>query len=203
MFTWAKNEQSIEVDNFLLNVTKPVAPPGRERRLVEDEEERLFAAAAKSNAPSLGLCITLAIETGMREGNIADLHWEQIDFKEKVITLKRTKNGDGLNVPLSVKAEAALLAYPRALNIGKVTGFYGADGLGRAFRQACKDAGIVGLNFHDLRHEAASRIAPFVPSTTLCKIMGWKSMSMANRYYNPLKKELVTARLTAESARAA
>lgn len=45
----------------------------------------------------------------------------------------------------------------------------------------------------EMRHEAASRIAPSVETATLAKIMGWKNIQMAMRYYNPTAKELVTA----------
>lgn len=203
MFTHARNEWSIQVDNFILNVSKPSAPPGRDRRFIDDEELRLLSAARQSRAPSLELCIILAIETGMRAGNIVDLRWEQVDFQEKVIVVKRTKNEAALTAPLSIKAEAALLAFPRPSMGGRITNFYDSAGLGSAFRQACKVAGIVGLNFHDLRHEAASRLAPLVPTATLCKLMGWKSIAMAMRYYNATASELVTARRAAESARAA
>jgi len=203
MFSNARKEWSIPVDNFILNISKPTAPPGRERRLIDDEEKRLLAAARQSQATSLELCIILAIETGMREGNIVDLHWEQIDFKQKVIFLDRTKNGSGLTVPLSVKAEAALKAYRCESSRGRITRFYDAAGLGAAFRRARKIAGIDGLNFHDLRHEAASRLAPLVPTATLCKLMGWKSIAMAMRYYNATPQELLKIRRAAESARVA
>lgn len=200
MFTEARKEWSIQVDNFILNIRKPSAPPGRDRRFIGDEEGRSLSAARLSHAPSLELCIILAIETGMRAGNIVDLRWEQINFPEKVIVIKRTKNGTSLTSPLSMKAEAALLAYPRSLKEGRITNHYDLAGLGAAFRQARKIAGISGLNFHDLRHEAASRLAPLVPTATLCKLMGWKSIAMAMRYYNPTTSELVSVRPGSESA---
>ena len=47
------------------------------------------------------------------------------------------------------------------------------------------------FHFHDLRHEAASRLAPHMPVQTLAKVMGWKTLQMAMRYYNPTEQELV------------
>ena len=45
--------------------------------------------------------------------------------------------------------------------------------------------------FHDLRHETASRFAPRMTAQTLAKVMGWKTIQMAMRYYNPTDSELV------------
>lgn len=65
--------------------------------------------------------------------------------------------------------------------------------LGKACERACKRAGIEDLRFHDSRHEAACRLAPHMPMATLAKIMCWKSIQMAMRYYNPTDAELVEA----------
>lgn len=123
MFTNARKEWSIPVDNFILNVIKPPAPPGRERCFIDDEEQGLLAAARQSRAPSLELCIILVIETGMRAENIVDLNWEQIDFKQKVIFLDRTKNGIGLTIPLSIKAESALKHMTASCHRAKLRAF--------------------------------------------------------------------------------
>lgn len=150
-----------------------------------------MAAARDCKNPGLECAIVLAIETGMRRGEMAGLHWPQIDLKANVIRLDKTKNGERRIVPLSERAEAALRAMPRALS-GKVFAFHDSDGVGKAFVRACERAGIAGLRFHDLRHEAASRFAPRMPAPTLAKLMGWKSIQMAMRYYNPTERELLS-----------
>lgn len=195
LFTVARKEWSLPITNPLDTVSKPEEPKFRERRLVGDEEARLFAAAQDSHvrAPILTFCIRLAIETGMRAGEIVKLTWQQIDLANHVIRLKLTKNGDGRTVPLSVAAEDAIRALPRPLHGGRITNFFDTRGMSAAFRRACKRAGIHDLHFHDLRHEAASRLAPTMPIATLAKIMGWRTLEMAMRYYNPLDNELVAA----------
>lgn len=60
-----------------------------------------------------------------------------------------------------------------------------------------------GLALHDLRHEAASRLAPHVTAQTLAKIMGWRTIQMAMRYYNPSHAELLAAVDAATTARTA
>ena len=47
------------------------------------------------------------------------------------------------------------------------------------------------LVFHDLRHEAASRLAGKLSAQELCKMMGWKTLQMAMRYYHPTAEDLV------------
>lgn len=126
----------------------------------------------------------------MRRGEIADMTWKQVDFAAKVVRLEITKNGSRRIVPLSEKAEEALRTLPRNIG-GKVFTFFDSNGLGAAFTRACLRAEIEDLRFHDLRHEAASRFAPRMPATTLAKLMGWKSINMSMRYYNPTESELV------------
>lgn len=193
VFNVAKRDWSIPIDNHITHIRKPPLPAGRERRLENDEEARLFAAANAGRTDMLALCITLALETGMRRGEIADLTWEHIDLHNHVIRLNMTKNGDSRLVPLSEAAEAALRALPRPLHGGRLTTFHDSNGLGAAFRRACKRGGVTGLCFHDLRHEAASRLAPKMPVATLAKVMGWRTLQMAMRYYNPKAHELVAA----------
>lgn len=201
MFNHARKAWSIPVQNWISDVAVPSPGDGRERRLVGDEEARLLAAAKLSRAPSLELCIVLSIETGLRAGNIVDLHWQDIDFEEQLIYVGKTKNGSSLVVPLSHVALSALKTYSGRKASGRITRFTGSEGLGAAFRVACKKARITDLHFHDLRHEAASRLGPHVPTVTLAKLMGWKTLSMAMRYCNPKDEELREARRAAEVAR--
>ena len=68
-----RRDRSIPVENFVQEIRKPRLHEERDRRLVGHEEARLLVAAADSRAPGLAACIILAIETGMRRGEIADL----------------------------------------------------------------------------------------------------------------------------------
>jgi integrase len=181
-------------------------PSGRDRRLIGDEEARLLAAAREDSRfpQALEMAILLAIETGLREGRLATLSWADVDLDTGVVkVLSKNPRKDemkAVTVPLSSRAVLLLRSLPRSIN-GRVFGeaFETGDDLGRAFRHATKRAGIQGLTFHDLRHEAASRLAPHMNAQTLAKVMTWKSIQMAMRYYNPLDQELVAARRKAEA----
>lgn len=190
VLTTAREEWSIPVENWAMRVRKPSPGKHRERRLVSDEEAKLMAACRKSKNVGLACAVVLAIETGMRRGEIAQLSWEDVDFHTHIITLELTKNGDKRIVPLSERAELALRQLPRNFD-GRVFTFHDSNGLGASFACACERAGIKNLRFHDLRHEAASRYAPRMPATALAKLMGWRSLQMTLRYYNPHPHELV------------
>ncbi|MBC3808489.1 site-specific integrase [Undibacterium seohonense] len=189
----ARRDWSIPIENSVTDIRKPKLPRGRDRRLVGDEETRLFEAAAECRSEGLDVCIRLALEMGMRRGEISNLRWSQVDFEQHVIRLDLTKNGEARVVPMSTTAEDAIRSLHTPTSMGRLFEFYDSDGLGKAYSRACKRAGIVGLRFHDLRHEAASRWAKKVPVATLAKIFGWKTLQMAMRYYNPTAEELVAA----------
>ena len=102
---------------------------------------------------------SFAIETAMRQGEILGLTWAGVDVQKGIAKLVDTKNGDARDVPLSRgnrDPEGAPADGLRRCNAG----FPAEDGtsLIRAFRRACNAAGLVDLKFHDLRHEAVSRL---------------------------------------------
>jgi integrase len=186
----ARKDWSITVENWVQHVRKPSAGRPRDRRLKGDEEQRMLSACRGCKNLSLEAAVVLAIETGMRRGEIVELTWEQVDLPHKIIKLQLTKNGDSRGVPLSVKAEAVLRKLSPKES-GKIFAFHDSNGVGAAFARACTRADIEDLRFHDLRHEAASRKALRMSVAHLAKVMGWGTIQMAMRYYNPHDEELV------------
>jgi len=86
----------------------PSPPKGRTRRLEGNEEQLLLAAADKGRVPYLRPLIELAVETGMRRGELLGLRWEHIDLERRVAHLPLTKNGTSRDVPLSTRAVETL-----------------------------------------------------------------------------------------------
>jgi integrase len=82
-------------------VTKPPEAKGRDRLLTLEEKNRLLVACKASSTPYLYPIVSIALLTGMRYGEIVGLHWEDIHFELKTITLHQTKNGDGRVLPLT------------------------------------------------------------------------------------------------------
>ncbi len=145
----------------------PKKPEGRQRYLSKDEIPRLIAACARSQNRYLDCIVTLAINTGMRKGEIVGLEWGRVDleaddgFMAKV-TLYKTKNGKPRSVPLNHAATQALLALEPDPQHRQGLLFPNGDGrplsIRNAFDTAVKRAGLEGFRFHDLRHTAASHM---------------------------------------------
>jgi integrase len=134
-------------------------PEGRLRFLDEGEAVRLLDACRVSKNPWLFAIVTIALNTGMRRGEILGLSWERVDFGRGVLQLEVTKNGRRREIPMNRAVDAALSGLPGPKVEGLV--FRRADGsawgaVRTAFERACRAAKIEDFRFHDLRHTAAS-----------------------------------------------
>ena len=141
--------------NPVEQIKLPKNNPPRERRLRVGEYDLLKIKAMKTRVWYLWPIIEMAIETGMRRGEILSLEWINIDFERARLLLPMTKNGRSRWVPLSKKALLILDHVPRTSNlvfpISEVA-------VRQAWERLRKRSGLMDLNFHDLRHEAISRM---------------------------------------------
>ena len=190
----------VDLINPVELVRKPKLPQGRDRRLIGDEEERLLSACAAMN-PELADIVIIAIETAMRQGEILGLEWRHVHWLDHTVYLPDTKNGTARLVPLSERAEAALQRQQQRATGKDGKGLhparvwrYTSDGMRASYAKAMKKAGITGLTFHDLRHEATSRLCEKgIPIMTVQAITGHKSTQMMKRYTHISGKVLVDA----------
>lgn len=171
----------------------PNQAKGRERRLQPGEGQKLVQAAHQYGG-ELEHIIVLALETGMRRGELSELRWKDIDLKKRTATLWDTKNGDNRVVPLSTKALTLLDSLP--INIKGYVFAMLPDSITRAFNRICERAKIKELRFHDLRHEATSRFFEMGLSIMeVSSITGHKDLSMLKRYTH-LKAEDLAKKLS-------
>ena len=105
--------------------TKPKIDKGRERRLENDEEERLLKAAS----PNLRPVILFALATAMRREEIASLQWKNVNLRGRYALLLDTKNTETRTVPLSQDALDILRSMPRGADNEIVFGMARADQL--------------------------------------------------------------------------
>ena len=198
LFGVARKEWDMpELINPVPLVRKPKLPKGRDRRLRGDEESRLLQECAKMN-PELADIVRFAIETAMRQGEILDMTWDNVHLDRHTVFLPHTKDPkmpESRTVPLSEAAEQCLVRQKarQCAEDGRVWKVQ-MEGLKYAYAQAKRKAGITGLTFHDLRHEATSRLAEKgLPIMTLQAITGHKSMQMLKRYTHISPDALVRA----------
>ncbi|EQD28817.1 shufflon-specific recombinase, partial [mine drainage metagenome] len=106
-----------------------------------------------------------------------------MDLQGCTAHLPHTKNGHARDVPLASRAVSALRALPRRID-GQVFGLR-PDSVTQAFERAAVRAGIDDVRFHDLRHEATSRLADVLQMHELAKVTGHRDPRMLMRYYHP------------------
>lgn len=188
LYTTARREWDMPgLPNPLDDATKPsTAGTQRNRRLEAGEEKKLLSACAEGPA-WLAPVVSLAIETAMRRGEIASLSEDKI--AGAIARLPMTKNGRARQVPLSPAAQKALQAARKAAD-GRLR-MPPADDISRAFCAAVKAAGLTDLHFHDLRHEATSRLFERGLSIhEVAAITGHQTWSMLARYTHPRAEDL-------------
>lgn len=200
------------VQNPVANIRKPSPGKGRNRRLGKGEEKALKEAVAQHSNPMLRWIFEIALETGMRSSEITGLRLGQVSVDRRVVHLIDTKNDDARTVPLTRRAAAIFeeaLANPvRPKDCDLVFfGEPGKDGVRRPYNfnkiwgNIKKKLGIANFRFHDLRHEAVSRLVEAgLSDQEVASISGHKSMQMLRRYTH-LRAEDLIEKLDAAKAR--
>lgn len=179
VFNYAIREWSLPIKNPLQGVSRPADSRARERRPSTAE---LGAIRSHFAEKKMGLLVELAIETAMRLSELCSIEWADVNLDGQYITLSDTKNGTKRNVPLSTRAVELLRPH---VSKGPVIGIT-AGSAGVFWREAMKVLKIEDLHFHDLRHEATTRLSTkLVNVLELAAVTGHKSLKHLQRYYNP------------------
>ena len=197
VFEQARKEWGLALSNPVRQIRMPKPGKPRTRRLEAGEEEALLAACAASGAHYLHSFVVLAIETGMRFGELAGVTWANVNFEKRTIYLPDTKNGQARTVPLSTRAVAALQILPRAIS-GRLFSVKPGS-IRSAFLIAVQKAKagsnevmLMNLRFHDLRHEAVTRLfEKGLNPIEVGLVSGHKTLSMLQRYTHLRSEELV------------
>ena len=177
----AINDWGIKVHNPFQSFSVRREPDQRNRRISGEELERLMAAYCGNRY--LKPSITLALETSMRLGELLQLKWDKIDIKRGLAELPRTKNGHGRVVPLTRTALETLEELKGdSIYVLPVK----PDTLKQSWRRLVKRTGINDLRFHDLRHEAISRLLEVgLTIPEVASVSGHRTASMLARYAHP------------------
>ena len=193
-FEVAHKEWGIHFHNPVRDIKLPSENRPRDRRLQAGEETRLLDACREARNPWLLPVVQLALETAMRQGELIRLRWEHIDLNRRTAHLPDTKNGESRTVPLSTTAIRVLRALPRSLH-GQAFPGVTTEAIKRAYIRAVRRAGIENLRFHDLRHEATTRLfEKGLNIMEVASITGHKGLRMLRRYTH-LKAEDLALKL--------
>jgi integrase len=162
-------------------------PQGRLEHLTEDEATRLLTECqraatypvASHRSPHLHAIVTVALNTGLRLGEVLGLTWGRVDFSRGVILLEQTKNGRRREVPMNRAVDDVLSPLARAHG-GRV---FGPRSVRRAFESACERAKLINFHFHDLRHTFASwLVMRGRPLKEVQELLGHQTITMTMRY---------------------
>jgi integrase len=165
-------------------------PQGRLRWLTQEEIMRLLGAAAKSRNKELRAAVVVALNTGLRLGELIGLTWERVDLSRGVIRLEMTKNGRRREVPMNDASYGALVGL-RPKGSGRV---FKTRYIKTAYNNAVEAAQLDDVTFHTLRHTFASwAVMRGVTLKELQELLGHSSLAMTMRYAHLAPEHLRTA----------
>ena len=184
VFTVAERFRKFDGKNPVKEV-KPLQERKFVMKILAIDEIRRLCDAANGHIKPI---IILALNTGMRKGEILGLKWNDVDFVEHYIYVKETKSNIMRKIPMNSVVSTALKAIEREGNFMFISPktrrpykrvFY-------PFKETCRKAKIEGLRFHDLRHTAATlMVMGGIDLVTVKEILGHSTIEMTMRYSHP------------------
>ena len=152
------------------------------RFLMPEEIRTLLSNCADHLKP----IVTVALNTGMRKGELLSLKWDQVNLDQGIISLLDTKNHERRDLLMNEAVKSTL----RALKAQRSGEYVFCNGYGesfgevkRSFGTALRKSGIEDFRFHDLRHTFASNLVmEGVDLMTVKELLGHKSLEMTMRY---------------------
>lgn len=159
---------------------------GKDRYLEEGEIKSLINACDETQNKDLKGMVLMGIYAGLRLSEVLNLKVSDLDFKNEIINLEHTKNGDRGKVPIVECLKSHLQEHLKGKSFDYV--FCKSDGkpykdIRGAFAAALDKAGIEDCTFHTLRHTFASQLAiNGVDLYTMQKLGRWKTLDMVKKY---------------------
>ena len=201
---YAKNSK-ITLNPFLFDFERDVIPAAwggnRERRLKPGEEERLYAAGVVRGditytPDDWRALLGFTLESAMRQQELAWAEWEHIiePGNRLFIPAKHTKTNSSRYILLTKRAREIIEIQRKTCPSGSKRIFHQFTSPGSicvSFAGLATRAGIHDLTFHDLRHEATSRLCQSskLPMLTIMEMTGHSSMATFQKYVHLIESE--------------
>ena len=179
----AQTEWGIWLPQGVPAVRMPKLPAGRKRRISDSEEKQLLDALPEA----VSEVVCFALDTAMRRSEILDLSQDDLRLSDRTCIVGDPKNGRTRVVPLTRRAASILASKQGNSSLFGIR----PDSATQAFRRVCNRLDIDDLRFHDLRHEAISRLFEkglSVPQ--VAAISGHQDYRMLARYVHLHRFEL-------------
>lgn len=156
-----------------------------ERWLAKEEENILLDASL----PWLRDIIIFALNTGMRQSEILNLKWTEVDLFRRIVVALETKNKEKRTIPINqtvldlLKVKIKVQSMSGYVFTSQASDRIDARNLLRAFYRARKAVNLEDVRFHDLRHTFATRLVQSgVDLYTVKELLGHKTITMTMRY---------------------
>ncbi|MFA5033792.1 MAG: tyrosine-type recombinase/integrase [bacterium] len=164
-------------DNPVKKVDMMKEPPGRLRYLTISEINKLIDNCAEHLKP----IVIIALNTGMRRGEILKLKWGDIDFSNNRIIVQNSKNNEKRVIPMNKIIYETLKDNYKDYSLNKR--LFDINDCKKSFKTALRKTGIDDFRFHDLRHTFASHLAMKGANIkTIQTLLGHKDINMTLRY---------------------
>lgn len=157
-------------------------------RVLSSEEER---ALLQECVDHVKMAVILALNTGMRLGEVLSLTWLDVSLNKRVITVEKSKSGKTRSIPINSSLDEELHRYKRKVNHSDYLFFNDRTGrpivsIKTGFVKAVRRAGIPACRFHDLRHTFATRLVlSGADPKTVSELLGHADIHMTMRYSHP------------------
>jgi integrase len=135
--------------------------------------------------------ILVALNTGLRRGELFSLRWSDIDLDGAMLTVRAAaaKSGDSRRVPLNAEARTVLRAWNKQQKPGEEAFVFPGEGgerltnCNKSWSAVVKSAKLTNFRLHDLRHSFASKLVQAgVDLNTVRALMGHSDIAMTLRY---------------------
>lgn len=194
--------------NPLADLKRPKENPARCRRISNEEIAQVLTALryhellpVRTHSHRIAVAFLLALETGMRAGEICTLEPDRIDYEKRTAFLRDidTKTRTARSVPLSARAVALIkklepfddlpLIKRKAGDVRPIMRMKSGV-LSTMFATAIDKTPIENLTFHDTRHEAITRLAKKIHVLDLARMVGHSDINELMTYYDREAHEL-------------
>ena len=180
IYNTAKSEWDINCINPVSKIKRMVEPEAKDERLSKQDEVKILDYASSSKTYWLKAITLVALESGMRLGELLKLQRKDVDLIKCTATLRETKNGTTRKIGLSPKAVEELKHLTPSID-GRFFPL-NHDQFKNVWRKMLRDLKI-HVRFHLLRHEWASRM--FESGWDISAVAtqgGWKDWKVLRRY---------------------
>ena len=206
LFQMLSGDWDLQIANPIKGIRRMPPSQGRTKRISERIEWQLLAGCKQLSMPLLSPIIEFAIQTGMRRGELMGLSWADIDLPNRRAYLHTSKNGEPRQVPLTKRAISVLetlqqnkdaKVFPMSLNVLRNQFERVVEFLKNEWSETEINP-YEDLRFHDLRHEALSRLSDAgLNVIELSHISGHRTLAMLKRYTHPSHEAIFNKYVTA------